>query len=67
MVLYSTFWLMFTFTASNNHHIGLAFTSVQLFEETLTNINTMYEEIKRNSSSGRFQAPYKYNHLLPND
>jgi hypothetical protein len=47
---------MFTFTVSNNHHFGLGFTSVQLFKKTLTNIDTMHEEIKSNSSSGHLEA-----------
>jgi hypothetical protein len=57
---------MFTITVSDNHHIGLVCPLVQLFEKTLANIDTTHEEIKSNSSSGRFQAPDKYNHLLPN-
>jgi len=56
MILYSTFWLMFTFTVPNNHHIGLVFTLVQLFKKkTLTNIDSMHEEIRSNLVQDAFR------------
>jgi hypothetical protein len=57
---------MFTVAVSNNHHISLVFIP-QLFTKTPTNLASMHKEITSNSSSGRFQATYMYNHLLPND